>query len=357
MKKGLFKKLITAPNYISLNPVGIEINDESIRYIEFDNDGGNLSLKNFGNIRLDKGIIKEGEISNKTALAEIISQLKNKFSTNLIRLAVPEEKTFIFNTQIPKVTDKEIKQAVEFKLEENVPFKADEVFFEYKKIENIKDKNNLYINVTVIPKKTIAEFSDFFESQKLYPISFELDSIMVAKSVIPKNDKRNYIILNIKEDLTVISYISNNVVRFTSTIQIGKNTMDEKLFQEAKNNGNINMLSQQDTSPVKDGTYLLLSVFADIKSEIEKFNEYIESVMDNKKTTLENNVHKIILCGSGSTTLGLLNYMTQELKTEVALANVWTNIFDLEQEIPKIKFNDSLDFPTSIGLAMPNNRN
>jgi Tfp pilus assembly PilM family ATPase len=44
---------------------------------------------------------------------------------------LPEEKAYLFTTSIPKVAQKDIRSAIEFKMEENVPIPASDLVFDF----------------------------------------------------------------------------------------------------------------------------------------------------------------------------------------------------------------------------------
>jgi hypothetical protein len=48
MNTNFFKKILRVPDFLSLPIAGLEISNNSIKYIEFDNNNGKISVKNFG---------------------------------------------------------------------------------------------------------------------------------------------------------------------------------------------------------------------------------------------------------------------------------------------------------------------
>lgn len=193
------------------------------------NEHGNLSIKNFGEIPLPDNTFKEGEILNKDALIKVLSQVKERISVKSVKVSVSEEQTYIFEIKLPKINKNEIDQALVFHLEENVPFKADEVYFEHEIISDNKEKDEIFLNVSVIPKKIIENYVEALTSSGLFPVDFEIESKMTARSVIAKNDGRKYVIVDIKDDSTIFSFVEGNIVRFTSTVSVGENSIKNSL--------------------------------------------------------------------------------------------------------------------------------
>ena len=63
-------------------------------------------------------------------------------------------------------------------------------------------------------------------------------------------------------------------------------------------------------------------------------------------------IQKILLCGGNSNLVGLSDYFRASMKTEVEIANVWTNIYDLNKDTPMINSKEALSLATVIGLAL-----
>ncbi|MEK7070355.1 MAG: hypothetical protein AAB966_00955, partial [Patescibacteria group bacterium] len=68
-------------------------------------------------------------------------------------------------------------------------------------------------------------------------------------------------------------------------------------------------------------------------------------------------ISKLILSGRDSEIVGLKEYLSQSLKIDVQTAEVWGNIFSLNNSVPEINFLDSLNYAVAIGLAAPEDEN
>jgi type IV pilus assembly protein PilM len=358
MKANLFKNLFYLPNYLSLPAAGIEICNNSIKYIEFNNKKGEYSVKNYGEVFLAPNIVKEGQLQDKVALVKALIEVKGKIKSDFVKVAIPEEKTFIFDVQLPIEAKSNIRQAIEFKIEENVPLKLEDSYFEFEIVEeNIKSKE-MTVNVSVMHNKVISTYTEVIEQAGLYPLSFEIESKMIASSVVAKGDKGNYIIVNIKDDSTVFVAVINGFVRDTSTVSVGESAINTNLQKTALFSDELIVGSYFEndfpfeTKYTKESYASLVNVFSILKDEIEKFNEYVVNKFSNPQESSPINIHKIILCGKSSTLPGLAKHINQNIHTEVVLANVWSNVFDIRDFDYSIKFQDSLKMVTPIGLVI-----
>ena len=179
MRFNLLKKILSVPNYLSLPVAGIEISNSSIKYVEFVNNNGVLSLKKASEVMLEPNIVKNGDIINKTTLIEALVEVKNNITSDFVKVSIPEEKSYIFDVVLPKEAKNNVREALEFKIEENVPLKLDEVYFEYEIVEDEINSKNIVLSVSVISKKVISDYVELFDKAGLFPRSFEIESKMI----------------------------------------------------------------------------------------------------------------------------------------------------------------------------------
>ena len=358
MKSNFIKKLLYIPNYLSLPVAGIEICNKSIKYIEFFDKKGVFSIKNFGEISLPPNTMKDGDILNKDALVKALTEVKNNISSDFVKVSIPEEKTYIFDVQIPGEARNNIKETLEFKIEENVPLKLEESSFEYEIVGDNSQSKDLLLSVSVMPQKIISDYTEILDQSGLYPISFEIESKMIASAVIPKDENKNSIIINIRDDATLLIAVINGFVRFTSIVSVGESAIRENLLKTDLFRGEliIGKFFESDfsfeTTYTKDLYSSLMNIFSIFKDEAEKFNEYIINKFPNLNGSSGKNIEKIILCGRSSTLPGLAKHINQNINAEITLANVWSGVFDVKENTSNMKFHDSLSFVTPIGLVV-----
>jgi type IV pilus assembly protein PilM len=351
MKKNLLINFFGIPNYLSMPAVGIEISNRSIKYVEFTKRYGVLNLEDFGEASISSGIIENGSIIKKDDLIKILSDLKTNFSSNFVRLSIPEEKVYIFNTKIPSMKDSEIRQALEFRIEENVPLKLDEVIFEYDILG--KEGGEILLNVFVVSKEIILGYTDVLILSGLCPVAFDVESIVVAKTII--EDKKNSIILNIKEDSSILSAVIHGVVHSTLIIPVGESLVKEGL-SKVKSIKNLDfnksgLFYSPEISLNTDVSDALLNVFSIFKDEVEKFNDFYISQTKDKISGF-NGFDSIILCGKSAILSGFTKHINQDLNIKVEVANPWIHVFDVNDKIPSLKFEESLGYISAIGSSL-----
>ena len=345
-----------------MSAAGLDISDQAIRFMKFSENKNGLIPKLFGEEKLPQGIIVSGEIIKKDELIKILSSLKQKYSLNFVKVSLPEEKAYFFKTEIPKVENGEIRQSIEFRLEENVPVRVDEAVFDYSVIiEDHMRNDHLDVIVSVIPKQLAESYAEVLEKSGLTAVSFEVESKAIARSAIKDGSGGSVMIINIRDRVTVVTLVRGGTVRFTSAFAIGGNLITEALqknfsvsFSEAEKIKNEKLYSENKESIAI--FFSLANIVSVIKDEIGKFYTYWLAKNDSSGES-GGKISKIILCGKDAAIVGLKEYLSQNLKIEVETAQVWTNVLSLNDRLPEINFLESLNFAVAIGLAIPQDKN
>jgi type IV pilus assembly protein PilM len=107
--------------------VGLDIGTSAVRAAELDVAPSRPVLLTYGQVGLPPGSIVDGEIHDRTAVAEAISRLwKNgQFSSSSVVVGIAGLRAITREIDLPYVPDGEVDSAVKFQSEEVIPFPPD----------------------------------------------------------------------------------------------------------------------------------------------------------------------------------------------------------------------------------------
>ncbi|MDP3962688.1 MAG: hypothetical protein Q8Q03_02375 [bacterium] len=323
-----FFKLFPPPKFLDVPYAGLDICDDAVRCVEYSRSSRGLSIHRYGTKFLSPGTIEGGDVKNVPALKEAISILVGKLGIHTVRASLPEEKMYLFQTEVPSTDEKEIRQNIEFKLEENVPLSPAESVFFFSLIPGTS-----MASVSVAPKSVVVSYLEMIKSSGVSVVSFEIQAKAIARSLVPRGTAENYMIIYIMNFKTGIYVICGGVVCFTSTIPWG--------HKSRYNNG------------------------SNIETNIAELRKHVEQVFgywgEHGRGTV---IRRIALAGHGAMTNGVVSrslieftesISTPESKVLVEIGRVWQNADFSEKYIPLIPYDDSLDYAASAGLALPDN--
>ncbi len=355
-------KVLPPPTYITLPSVGVDISDTSMKYVSFVPSMRKSTarvLSDWGDINIPDNVLQRGEVKDVKVLADVLTEFKNKTGAEFIRVSLPEERAYIFETELKRnVPTKEIQSLLEFRLEENVPISAREAIFDYEIIPGDEKSNTARVVVVAYQRDTIMQYYEACHLAGLSPLSFEVEAQAMARSVILNNDEDTVMLVDFGKTRTGIGIVSQGALMYTSTIDIGgghlsiamRRVLGEDMAEsELTNIKNTNGLIREiNDSRVYES---LISAVSVIKDEISARMQYwhLKEIGHEKRR-----IKKIILCGGSVNLKGLPEYLVESLGVPAIRADVWQNAFKTEEVIPPIEKRYSFGYATAIGLALKN---
>jgi type IV pilus assembly protein PilM len=354
MLKKLIHNFFPTPNFLKVPCFGVDISDESLKFVELIESNGQIKIGRYGGIKIPTGIIESGKIKDLKKMEELLVSLKKEQKIKAVRVSLPEEQVYLFKLRLEKEGLDNIREGIELCLEEYVPVPADEAVFDYDIL--FETNKFLEIQVAVISKNVADDYLYVFKKANILVKSFELEAQAIARAVIKKGDPETSLIVDFGERRAGIFIVSNGIVAFTSTLEVGglsltkiieksfNTTFDEAEKIKRKYGLERNSVHQEVFS-------VLLNSVSVLRDEISKHFIYWHTSKDEAGNDRPP-IRKIILCGGDSNLKGLPEYLSVSLRTKVELADVWKNMIDINKDIPPISFEDSLTFASALGLAL-----
>ncbi len=343
------------PKFLQMQAVGLDITDHRIRFLEFEKKGNGLIVKRYGEAHIATGIIVSGRLKRPKELNNILISFAKKYELEFVRVSLPEERAYLVKMEIPKVEEKNIRDTIAFQLEEYVPVPAQEAVFDYKTLGTSKLQNGyLDVAVSVFSQKEVDEYVDMFRGTGIKPISFEIDAQAIARAVIPKEKKGTYMVLDFGSTRTGIFIVSEGIVRFTSTIEIGSSMITralEKQFSISTKEAEI-MKNEKVIAKSSEGEEFFNAIVSSIsilRDEINKLFIYWHTHIETDDNT---KIEQIFMSGGGANLKGLSGYLSASMRIKVVIANPWINVNSFDNYIPEIPRNLALGYTSVIGLAL-----
>lgn len=298
--------------------VGLDISDDAIHCLEYSGQSPNLRISKFSAIDLPKAVVEAGEIKDEKALIDALSKLDHDLNLSYAKVSVPEEKSYLFQTDISTIDPLAIAQNVEFKLEENVPMSANDALFYFDILPMAVTGGKLRATVSVVPKVYVEQMVKILRQSGITPIAFEVVPKSISRAVLPIEEEKTVLLVQIMNNKTGIYIVSGGVVCFTSTVGWGSGTVEE--------NNNPNILTQ----------------------EIDRiYNYWVSHNVETSK------IGEVVIVGREAGKYErVIEDTIAKYSIAVTVGNVWTNIFSVDRYVPPIYKEDSLDYAVAAGLAL-----
>ncbi len=336
------------PRFLKFSYVGVEITPSALRYAELFHDEGGLRLGKFGEKKFPTA-----DISLNEDLRKALRELREKEGIQFAKCILPEEETYLFTADIEGTTEDEIRESIEFHLEENVPISGQDALFEFYVLP-IGEEGKRQAAVSVVSRQTVAKYTDILTECGITAVSFMVESSSLSRAILGRYDLSTSLIVNLCEEKTVCAIVSQGFVQFSSTASAGGNIITEAIkkyysigAEEAKN------LKHEKGLVKEDGNEEMLSVLMNavsvLRDEVQKVSVYWQTHRDK---SARGPIQKVILAGADAGIPGFADYLSASLKMDVSLADVWTNVPRYEKEVPPLGRKESLSFGPCLGLSL-----
>lgn len=359
IKSNTFDQFFPPPRFLEMPAVGLDISDDAISAMGLVRKRNEFAIEHFGRRLLPKGSITGGQIGDTDAVVAALCELKDSLKLDFVNASLSEESAYLFKVKIPRVSKKEIRGVLEFKLEENVPISANDAIFDYTIITQAGHDtgDHLDVSVTVLPKKIVNAYTELLDKANLVPLSFEIEAQAISRAVIKKGNRDTHLIVNLGENKTGLCIVSDEVVHFTSTVGVGGMNITEAIATYLSVSASEAATVKREHASFKNkqnvGLFLAITkAVSALKDEIGKLSVYWSTHRD-PAGELGKKITKIIFCGHDAGITGLVDYLALSFEYPVEVGNVWSNTFSFERYIPPLHFDESLDYAAAIGLALP----
>ena len=311
-----FFKLFPPPKFMMMSHAGLDISDDAIHFIEYSGSSNGRKIKKYGRVALPEGLIDGGDVKDEKKLGDILSIMSREHGLSYAKVSIPEEKAYLFETDVPAAGARAISQNIEFKLEENVPLSAADAVFAFDLLPVEKGKP-WRASVSVVEKSYIEGMMSLLRSAGIVPMSFETAPRAIAR-IVSGESAGAAIVVHCMARKTGVYIVSEHAVDFTSTIGVGVMEPDASAHAKALaaevRRVYVYWLPKSDAPGVPVKRVIVVGLFA------ERVAESLRPV-----------VADIV---------------------EVELAQVWRAVLDVAKYVPPIVKTDSLEYASAAGLAL-----
>jgi len=336
---------------------GLDISDTSLKIVATTEKRNQFQLVNYGQINLPEGYFDDGKIVKPDEIANQLSSLianitGPKLKTKFIHACLPDNQTFIKLITIPKMTDEEVPQAVEWAVEHNLPFTLDEIYLDWQIIHRRNNKFTILIGAS--PKEIVDSYTELLKKCSLTPLSLEVEALAIVRALLdPENnstEKESIGIVDLGAIRSNLILYGNGAVHSIFGLPLSGNnitkTVSEKLSLDPVQAENAKILCGLDETKCQGGLKVILEDA--VKELIEKIKTSLEFYQENEEHSLP--VKHLLLTGGGANLAGITEILSKELKIETTRGNP-ARWITMDKNI-NLSEESVQSYATAIGLAI-----
>lgn len=326
--------------------LGIDIGTSTIKVVELKKEGEQFFLVTYGTVNVKSEAAARMEYDVIAETASILKQLLAAAEVTQKRAvaSLPNNIVFVSVIELPGVSRKEMKDAIQWEARRYVPLPLEEVTLSWSVLGAEQSEAKPKVLLTAVPTNVVENYLNMFKLAGITPLALEIEALALIRSIVGVR-KDSFLIIDIGGRNTSLNLIERGFLRVSRNLPVGGDSITRAIAQSLrvsfsraeqfkKDLGLEGALEQipQTMRPAMDA----------IKSETAQLIKIYESGGGS--------IQEIIFAGSGAKLPGLLGYFA-DLKIKTVLGDPLKYVnYD-----PRLKPNfeaAALDLSVALGLAM-----
>lgn len=342
------------PRYLALPLSGIDLSTSGVKAIRLSQGTHGLTLAGYADARLPSGAYTDGEIVDRSAVVKVLSDTAKLAGISAANVALPESKSYLFETTAAGTSIAEWRTAVEQHLDELVPLPPQETVFDIINVGKEKDGSALIAGLG-FARRIVDDTLSVFDQANIRVQALEGETFSSSRALLPRGDESTALIIDVGRSTTKISIVVRRIPCFATTIGIGGHSLTlavQKHFGVTEAEAR-KIKAERGIVPVpgnEDYLATMLSTVSAIRDEIFTRLEYWQ---EKAKVSGERApVTHAILIGGNASVRGFPEYLEGALNIPVVAGDVFINLASRDTWIPTLDYTESLAYATAVGLAL-----
>lgn len=344
------------PRYLAAPLSGIDLSTSGVKAVRLHAGPQGLTLASYtAETRFTSmGAYSDGEITDRPAVVAALAAAAKMTGITAANAALPESKSYLFETTAIGRKRSEWRIAAEQHLEELIPLPPLEAAFDIVGFGQGK-QDDVRIAGIGFAKRIVDDTLSAFDEARIELRSLEAEQFALARALLPVGDTSTALLIDLGKTTTKLAIVEKRIPFFATTIGIGGHALTlavQKHFGVTETEAR-RVKAERGIVPVpgnEDYLAAMLSTVSAIRDEIARRLDYWKERVIT--SGLHEPVSHAILAGGNASVRGLTEYLEGSLRIPVTAGDVFTNFAPRDTWIPQLDYNESLAYATAIGLAL-----
>lgn len=350
-----FRALFPPPRFLKMPTAGIDMSTSGVKFVVLNRSVAGVIIESFGTYRFKKGVIVDGDLVERRVIQSVLEKIKKSHGVHFASIALPEQKSYLFQTEVPYVKDDNIIRAsVAGKITEKVPLPIHEAAFDTGRL--FREKNIQHVAGVAYARRVVAEYTDAVSASDIITRSMESEMHALPRALLPTGESVTCMIVDFGKTTTKIMIIQNGKhPLFSTTLDIGGHALTvavQKFYGVTEEEADV--IKREKGILLEEGNvgYLssVLTTLSGFRDEVSKRFEYWQDRARKEKSVKP--IEMIILAGGNGSLRGLPEYLMASVGVPVRTGNPFVNLAPFNEVVPPIEYEQSLSYSVAMGLAL-----
>lgn len=334
--------------------VGVDIGTASVKVVELAKTKTGSRLLTYGLIELANQVDKNGS-HNDTNVARSIQSILSEAGVHGRQgvSSLPGFSVFTSLIELPKMTEKEVSEAIKYEAKRYVPISLENMVLDWKVVrqEEVTTKEGLGTSkmdvlLTAAPKSLVNRYVKIFKESGLKLVGLETEAFALTRSLIG-NDKSPTLILDIGGSATDIFVIVGGFPILTRTIETGGRAITASISQRLRVSLDRAEQFKRDFGSKSEQQ----NVPEVMRQSMQAIVEEVKNVLKLYYGKNEEKIEKIVLSGGDAQMKWLPKFIEDEVEIKTFVGNPWARI-SYPQALAPVLESIGPHFAVAVGLAM-----
>jgi len=332
--------------------LGIDFGTGGIKIVEFGLLKGKPQLLNYAYVEQSIDVIKNDSEEVKQKIAAWVKHMvaKAKIQSKKVVAGLPGYAIFSSIVTLPKLSDKELAEAVRWEAKKIVPLPLEEVVLDWKVLPVQDPKaSNVRVLLTAAPLNLVKKYQDIIPLRGLEFSSLETDAFALVRALLG-GDQTTTLLVDVGATVTHMYVAERGVPVVSRSVDIGGATLTKSVAQ-------VMNIDQRRAEQFKRDIGLVAGVETTgapraISNTFAPVVQEMRYVVDQyQQQTPGERIDKVVLTGGSALLTSLPEFLAKELQLRVYLGDPWAHVaFPLELEPVLTELGPR--FSVAVGLAL-----
>jgi type IV pilus assembly protein PilM len=218
--------------------VGLDIGSSSIKLVQLKEKKGGWALLAFGSAPLPPEAIVDGALMNSSAIVQAIQELvsQHKVKGKEVAIGIRGHSVIIKKIQLPKVTQEELDESIQWEAEQYIPFDVKDVNIDTQILTPEGDAaGQMDVLLVAAKKDMINDYTSVCAEAGLSATVVDVDAFAVQNAYEANYDvppEESIVLVNVGAAVTNINILARGTTAFTRDITMGGNAFTEEIQKQ-----------------------------------------------------------------------------------------------------------------------------
>ena len=299
---------------------GLDIGSSAVKVVELVQGRGGYVLQSFATVPLPRDVIGEGTIKDPAVVTEAIKECRDKagVKSKAAVIGISGREGITKRVPLPKVSPKDLGDAITLEAEHHIPFAVDDVFLDYQVVG--ESGNTMDVMLVAVKRVKVLEYVAAVEDAGLQAVVVDLDAFAIQNQYelgSPADGDEAVALIDIGASVMKTNVIRAGASIFARDVPFGGHHYTEAIAQrlslpfekaEAAKHGQNVGVNWDDMVPA------LEAVSRELSLEVQRTFDYFASTTESER------IGKIVLSGGGARLAGLDEFLSSSWGIPVELA-------------------------------------